>query len=215
MSTEQIFTAIADVLLGLLAAEQETAELRSLQTVLETLQQQSTQLNEILATYTADQLTHEFLEQASDIIEYITDLRLVDPSYRKELNETGIYTVVNNLVSRLKKTIYLHPAISDQYQEGQKPAGETLETIQKYAQDATKRAMEAAKAAEKANHEGAKYLDNIQKDQQKTGGLIDQKLMQDSFQHTLTMYAINATAVIAADEATAALIALEEMMESP
>ena len=109
MSTEQIFTAIADVLLGLLAAEQETAELRSLQTVLETLQQQSTQLNEILATYTADQLTHEFLEQASDIIEYITDLRLVDPSYRKELNETGIYTVVNNLVSRLKKTIYLNP----------------------------------------------------------------------------------------------------------
>jgi hypothetical protein len=217
MSTQNIeknFTEIANILLALLAAEEQTAETRLLKTQLESLQQQYAQIAELFSTFTIEQLTYEFFEQASDVIEYITDLRLVDPLYRQELNNSGIYALLNKLVNTLKKMIYLHPAIANQYHEEQKPAGETLETIQKYAEDAAKHAMEAARAAEKANREGTKYLDKIQKDQQKSGGLIDQKLMQDSFQHTLSMYATNAAAVIAADEATAAMVLLEQSLEA-
>lgn len=180
----------------------------------QTVQQQAKELINGVTELTLEQLTYEFFEQASDLIEYITDLRLVDIKSRQLLAATGTYQQLTGLVKALKKIIYLHPAIAAQYFETHAASGETLDAVQKHAEEAAKYAMEAAKAAEKFNHEGALYLEKIQKQQQKGGGIIEPALMQDSIQHTLAMYAVNAAAVIAADEATAAMIMLEQSLDA-
>lgn len=198
--------------------------LAELQTIIKQIQKKSTreieksltaksqELATQLTAYSGTKFSHEFYENASELVEAITQMRLT-PAVQKALVEMQLLAPLNELVSQIRTAVYKHEAL----RESTKPTSKSSSTnpitaAQQRAELAAQHSMEATAAAEKANNEGLKILEEIQTEQKTGGGLIKEELIKKSIDITLTMYAKNAAAVLAADEATAAMLELKELV---
>lgn len=183
----------------------------NLPTLAATFAKQNNELKTLLSECKIVNITYEFCEAAANLIEAITDLRLTEGSLRQLLNETQLFTAANECVAAIKTALYQHEMLINQ-KPPLLPSGNTLEAATARAEAAAKHAAESSALAEKASQQGVRQLGDLQ-ELQKRGGDIDPALFDQSVQHTLAMYAKNTAAVIAADEAAAAITELEEMIK--
>ena len=182
-----------------------------LETLAKKLREQTTNLNNELANVPVTGFTYEFYSESSGVVEQITKLRM-NSSLKSQINH--LLDIFNILVSTIRQAVFKHNSFAGSHiTESQfSTAKNTLESAQTYLKEATANAAGAAAEAEKANETGMEFIEKFHELNQK-GQKICQDLADKSFEHTLTIFAKNAAAVLATDEAACALMHLNEIIE--
>jgi hypothetical protein len=204
---DQALQQIAKTLKSLTESKQDTANL------MPNFEKQIEDLKSALITHSSPIFPYEFYEQGSQITEQITALRL-DKDRQQRLLKTSLFKLLNRLVSLLRDAVYRHPALNQQTASIDLTNVNSIENAREKIQAAMQVAKDAGLAAQEANAQGAKYLKEIAAEQKKTAGLIDAELLKTSTDHTLTIYAKNAAAVIATDQVAAAIMELDQLLQA-
>lgn len=183
-------------------------KIRALTTALEA---QATKLNDQLTKANTTTFSYEFYRESSDVVEQISRFRL-DPALKNQLN--NFLDIFNRIVAIIREAVFRHKALTQpaSHEAQLSKAKNPLDAAQLRSQIATANAVQAAADAEKANEAGLEYIEKFNELNQK-GEKINQHLVDESFEHTVTIFAKNAAAVLAADEAACALVNLNEAIE--
>jgi hypothetical protein len=121
---------------------------------------------------------------------------------------------LNELVDFLRTLVFKHETLKNQEKPISTPSSfNAVQAAQHRAEETSRQATKATADAEKANNEGLKILDQIKAEQSKSRGVVSEQLVNRSLAQTLIIYVKNTAAVIKVDEATAALIELEDLLE--
>lgn len=208
---QKIRNTLAEISKTLVAISKAELPMNSLKTLSSTLNEQANNLNTQLNSTTDSSFSYEFYSESSDVVEQITKLRLDDTLIDQVKTVTNL---LNSIVSTIREAVFRHKAFTEtQLTDDQQTDGkDTLAIAQTKLNNATARATEAAAAAEKANEVGITFIEKFQQLQEQ-GQEITQELVDQSVEHSITIFAKNAAAVLAADEAACALVNLNEIIE--
>lgn len=176
-------------------------------------QQHLTQLKKQLQEYKENNFSYEFYREASDVVEQITQIRL-NPELRLKLKTHEIMAKFNDLVGTLRAAVFRHKSLVNSAAKSKYSSFpiDSLEHAREEAKATAEKAARAAAEAEQANEIGLAFIEKIQKEQTQ-GKIPSQQLIDESFEHTLTIYAKNAAAILAMDEAAIALANLDDVIE--
>lgn len=184
---------------------------QELEILINSFGQLSATLKTQLNNYSDKEFSYEFYREASGVIEQITQFRLAN-ELRSLLKENNIIDRFNNLVETIRSAVYRHPSLGSSHAIQKPEAKEPIEIAQMIARMATQQAAAAAADADKANEIGVEFIEKIQAAQMKNKE-VPQELLDQSFAHTLIIYAKNAASVLALDDAAVALANLNDAIE--
>lgn len=172
-------------------------------------------LNAALINYSDPLFSYEFYETAADLITEISNRRL-DTAWRTAISPNGL-TLINHLVATIKKAIYRHEVLRESIYQDESPISPSMDPIEaaKIKIDrASEKTTAAALAAEKANEAADDFLQEIQEEQDRSGGLLEPASIERSIKVTLELSARNAAAVLAADANAEAIAEYEDLLRN-
>jgi len=190
------------------------------------LDDQNNTLEKLIAKETTGIFGYDFYETSADLIEVITKLRL--KIAKENGNNEAFEFSLNQIAKHIHNAVYQHPKLKDspgrdnplidkvaEYKANPitiENLNNTMNQAQELMEQARSQSHEATQAALASNNETEKLLDEVNKEQLKSKGLVSNELRTRALDTSLANFAIQTAAVLASDESAATTIYLEDVI---